>query len=57
MLRIGKQHIFVWEDHAGDIHEDDCARRMAAMAPVSGAHYTEPAEGKVSLIADRRGLL
>ena len=26
------------------------------MAPVSGAHYTEPAEGKVSLIADRRGL-
>ena len=56
MLRIGKQHIFVWEDHAGEIHEDDCARRMAAMAPVSGAHYTEPAEGKVSLIADRRGL-
>lgn len=56
MLRIGKQHIFVWEEHAGEIHEDDCARRMAAMAPVPGAHYTEPAEGKVSLIADRRGL-
>ena len=56
MLRIGKQHIFVWEEHAGEIHEDDCARRLAAMAPVSGAHYTEPAEGKVSLIADRRGL-
>ena len=45
MLRIGKQHIFVWEENAGEIHEDDCARRMAAMAPVEGAHYTEPAEG------------
>lgn len=56
MLRIGKQHIFVWEEHAGEIHEDDCARRMAAMAPVKGAHYTEPAEGKVLLMADQRGL-
>ena len=57
MLRIGKQHIFVWEEHTGEIHEDDCARRMAAMAPVEGAHYTEPAEGKVLLIAEQRGML
>ena len=56
MLRIGKQHIFVWEENAGEIHEDDCARRMAAMAPVEGAHYTGPAEGKVLLFADQRGL-
>ena len=56
MLRIGKQHVFVWESQAGELHEDDCARRMAAMAPVAGAHYTEPAEGKVLLIADRRGM-
>ena len=56
MLRIGKQHLFVWEENAGEIHEDDCARRMAAMAPVEGAHYTEPAEGKVLLFADQRGM-
>lgn len=56
MLRIGKQHIFVWEEQAGEVHEDDCARRMAAMAPVTGAHYTEPSEGKVLLIADKRGM-
>ena len=55
MLRIGKQHVFVWEAQAGEIHEDDCAGRMAAMAPVEGAHYTEPAEGKVLLMADQRG--
>ena len=55
-LRIGKEHIFVWEENTGEIHEDDCARRMAAMAPVEGAHYTEPAEGKVLLFADQRGM-
>lgn len=56
MLNIGKRMVFVWEDNAGEIHEDDCARRMAAMAPVAGAHYTEPAEGKVLLFADQRGM-
>ena len=56
MLDIGKRTVFVWEENAGEIHEDDCARRMAAMAPVEDAHYTEPAEGKVLLFADKRGL-
>lgn len=55
MLDIGKKTVFVWEPEAGEVHEDDCARRMAAMAPVEGAHYTEPSEGKVLLFADRRG--
>ena len=44
------------ENVYGEIHEDDCARRMAAMAPVEGAHYTEPSEGKVLLFADKRGM-
>ena len=56
MHRIGKEQVFVWEKQAGEVHEDDCARRMAAMAPVDGAHYTEPAEGKVLLLANKRGM-
>ena len=56
LLDIGKRTIFVWEENAGEIHEDDCARRMAAMAPVENAHYTEPAEGKTLLFANQRGL-
>lgn len=56
LLDIGKRTVFVWEPDVGDIHEDDCARRMAAMAPVKGAHYTEPSEGKVLLFADQRGM-
>lgn len=56
LLDIGKKTVFVWEEQAGEIHEDDCARRLAAMAPVEGAHYEGPAEGKVLLIADQRGM-
>ena len=56
MLDIGKRTVFVWEENAGEIHEEDAALRMAAMAPVEGAHYTAPSEGKVLLLADREGM-
>lgn len=56
LLDLGKRTVFVWEDGAGEIHEEDAALRMAAMAPVEGAHYTAPSEGKVLLIADKRGM-
>lgn len=56
LLDIGKKTIFVWEEHAGEIHEEDAARRMAAMALVEGAYYTEPSEGKVLLLAKERGM-
>lgn len=56
LLDIGKRKIFIWEKNAGEIHEEDAARRLAAMAKVDGAHYTEPSEGKVLLIADERGM-
>lgn len=56
LLNLGKKTIFIWEEHAGELHEEDCAIRMAAMAPVEGAHYTEPSEGKVLLFADTRGM-
>ena len=56
LLDIGKRTVFVWEENAGEIHEEDAALRMAAMAPVPGAHYTDPAEGKVLLLADTPGM-
>ena len=56
MLNIGKKTVFVWEENAGELHEEDCALRLAAMAPVEGAHYTGPSEGKVMLVADERGM-
>ena len=42
LLDLGKRTVFVWEENAGEIHEEDAALRMAAMAPVEGAHYTAP---------------
>ena len=57
MLDIGKRTVFVWEENAGEIHEEDAALRMAAMAPVAGAHYTAPSEGKVLLLSDQEGML
>lgn len=56
LLNIGKHHIFVWEENAGEIHEEDCALRFAAMAPVPHSHYIGPSEGKVTLISDTDGL-
>ena len=57
LLNIGKKTVFIWEENAGELHEEDCARRLSAMAPVEGAHYTAPSEGKVLLMADKRGML
>ena len=56
LLDLGKRTVFVWEPAAGEIHEEDAALRMAAMAPVTGAHYTGPSEGKVLLMADQAGM-
>lgn len=56
LLDLGKKTVFIWEENAGEIHEEDAALRMAAMASVEGAHYTEPSEGKVLLMADTRGM-
>ena len=38
LLNLGKRTIFVWEENSGEIHEEDAALRMAAMAPVEGTH-------------------
>ena len=56
LLDIGKRTVFVWETEADEIHEEDAALRMAAMAPVENTHYTEPSEGKVLLVAEKEGM-
>lgn len=55
LLNLGKRTVFVWEEDAGEIHEEDAARRLAGMTTVADAHYTEPAEGKILLLPDVRG--
>lgn len=56
LLNIGKQHIFVWEENAVEIHEEDAALRMAQMAPMEGTYKKGPSEGKILYFAKERGL-
>ena len=56
LLDIGKKTVFIWEENSGEIHEEEAALRMAAMAGVQGAHFEGPSEGKVQLMADVRGM-
>lgn len=56
LLDIGKQHVFIWEENAGEIHEEDAARRLSQMTTVNGAHYGGISEGKVQLFADQDGM-
>lgn len=58
LLRLGKEHIYVLELGANDIHEDEAALVLAEALAGSGVEYTRTIiEGKVSLTAAIDGLL
>lgn len=56
LLDLGKKHLYIWEENAGEIHEEDAALRLAALAPMENAEYTGPVEGKMTLTAKADGL-
>lgn len=56
LLDIGKKTIFVWEENAGEIHEEDAAARMARMCITDNMRQTGPAEGKILFFAREDGL-
>ena len=57
LLDLGKRHVFIWEENAGEIHEEDAALRLAALSAVEGGTFTGPSEGKMVLTAQKSGLL
>jgi hypothetical protein len=57
LLDMGKERIYVWEAHAGLLHENDAAMRIARAAAGRGIDLTDPKEGKVDLVAQEEGLL
>ncbi|MFP7753287.1 molybdopterin-binding protein [Thermodesulfobacteriota bacterium B35] len=58
LRRLGKNHIYVLELGADEIHENEAARRMATALAGEGVEFAgEVVEGKISLIAARDGLL
>jgi len=56
--RIGKEHVYALNIGKDEMHEDDAAQALAHALMGEGVSIKgEPTEGKVSLIADRDGLL
>jgi len=57
LLSMGKEHIFVWDQTPGLIHENEAAERLAQAVSGSGLVLDEPKEGKVTLTAAHDGIL
>lgn len=56
LLKLGKDHLYVWKLDEGMVHEDDAAKRIARAVKGQALILSEPKEGKVNLIASRSGL-
>lgn len=56
LLKLGKEHLYVWELRKGFVHENDAGLRMARALQGQGLALTEPSEGKVKLVAETDGL-
>ena len=57
LMDIGKNHVFIWEPDAGEIHEDDAALAAAGVVCGDGVTFDKkPSEGKIQMYSDRRGL-
>jgi len=57
LLKIGKEHIYILDLAAGELHEDDAALRMGDALTGESMTFGEPHEGKVVLKSTIQGLL
>lgn len=56
LLKVGKEHLYVWEYDETKIHENDAAMQLAEITGGTNTRYDEPVEGKSTLFATCRGL-
>ncbi|MGE4552640.1 MAG: molybdopterin-binding protein, partial [Desulfovibrionaceae bacterium] len=52
LLSIGKEHIYVLDLEAGQVHEDEAARRIASAVAGPGLTCSSVCEGRVNLLAE-----
>ena len=57
LLSIGKEHIYVWENKIGFLHENDAAERIKDLVCGSGLEFGEIKEGKIDFIAKYDGVI
>jgi hypothetical protein len=56
LLDMGKSHIYVWEENAGLVHEEDAALALTKAAAGSNTEYGPPSEGKITVSSAIYGL-
>jgi molybdenum cofactor synthesis domain-containing protein len=57
LLSLGKEHIYVWEDEDGMLHENEAAERLKEITAGEGLNFSDIKEGKIEFIAAIDGLL
>lgn len=56
LLKIGKEHLYVWEPKQGMLHENDAALRIAKAIVGDNLSFGPPKEGKCIFTSDIKGL-
>ena len=57
LLKLGKDHLYVWEKDETMFHEDEAAAILRDICMGENMRATQPSEGKIELIATCDGLL
>ena len=57
LLNLGKDHVYIWENNANLLHENDAAEILRAICQGKNMSANGPKEGKIELSADIDGLL
>lgn len=57
LLKLGKEHLYVFETQKGFLHEEEAALRLAAANKGENLTCTPPKEGRVNFLASCAGLL
>lgn len=56
LLKMGKDHIYIWEDDPAWVHEEDAAREVLEAGIGRGLTIPEPSEGRFAVKAEYDGL-
>lgn len=57
LLSVGKEHLYVWEQQEGMLHENEGAEILRSLCQGENLHPTPVKEGKIELVADCDGVL
>lgn len=57
LLSVGKEHIYIWENHENMLHENEAAEILYQICKGDYMYGSEVKEGKIELIAQADGVL